>query len=253
MRYRLVETAPPPAPLSRSVRPRDRSLRPVTDRARAPAAAVVRLAGAGPALPETVRALGGSARPRRIAHRGDRPEPLRARRRARPAAARSAALPARPALPVVLDGHRPCLDLREIARANAGAGLSLVMPLYLQREHDLGHPDSLRLRPIGPAAWYFCHAGYNRAAHPRRGLSPALRRLHGRWRIPQGRRGVRRPPATRSMAKPASRSSTSCTDLPAGMANAMSLWVMHPQAPVLGLSPSSRPVATTRCRATPTA
>lgn len=143
---------------------------------------------------------------------------------------------------LVLDGHRPCLDLREIARANAGAGLSLVMPLYLQREHDLGHPDSLRLRPIGPAAWYFCHAGYN------------VRRIHGEvygrpaadYMAAGGFRVTRvfDAPAGSPVDGEACQHVIDRTDLPAGMANAMSLWVMHPQAPVLGLSPSQQTVAT---------
>ena len=52
---------------------------------------------------------------------------------------------------MVLDGHQPFLDQREIAHGNAGEGLSLLMSLYLQREHDLDHPDSQRLRPLGAA------------------------------------------------------------------------------------------------------
>ena len=143
---------------------------------------------------------------------------------------------------LALDGHQPFLDQREVARANAGAGLSLVMPLYLQREHDLGHPDSLRLRPIGPAAWYFCHAGYN------------VRRIHGEvygrpaadYMAAGGFRTVQAfaaPAGTPADSEP-HQHVIDRGDLPPGAINAMSLWVMHPQPPALGLSPSLQTVAT---------
>lgn len=58
------------------------------------------------------------------------------------------------------DRHLP-LDARAIAQANAGSGLNVVVPAYVQRHHDLDHPDSRRLMSLGAAAWFFSHGGYN--------------------------------------------------------------------------------------------
>jgi hypothetical protein len=60
-----------------------------------------------------------------------------------------------------LEGRAGVLDAAAIARANAGAGLNVVVPIYVQRHHDLQHPDSRRLMPLGAAAWFFSHGGYN--------------------------------------------------------------------------------------------
>jgi hypothetical protein len=60
-----------------------------------------------------------------------------------------------------LAGEPVILDACEIARGNAGAGLNLVVTHYLQRQHDLSHPDCQRLLPLAPMAWYFCFAGHN--------------------------------------------------------------------------------------------
>lgn len=141
---------------------------------------------------------------------------------------------------LVLDGHQPFLDQREIARANAGTGLSLLMPVYLQREHDLTHPDSQRLMPLGPAAWYFCHAGYN----VRRLLGEVYGRPGGAYMTAGGFRiahvfdaaeGL--PPDSEPHQHVLDRK-----DLPPGAINPLSLWLLHPRPPVLGLPPSLQTV-----------
>ncbi|WP_338416624.1 hypothetical protein [uncultured Sphaerotilus sp.] len=141
---------------------------------------------------------------------------------------------------MVLDGHQPFLDQREIARANAGEGLSLLMTLYLQREHDLTHPDSQRLMPLGPAAWYFCHAGFN----VRRLLGEVYGRPSGAYMTAGGFRlahvfdaaeGL--PPDSEPHQHVLDRS-----DQPPGALHPLSLWLLHPRAPALSLPASLQTV-----------
>lgn len=146
---------------------------------------------------------------------------------------------------MVLDGHQPFLDQRETAHANAGEGLSLLMPLYLQREHDLTHPDSQRLMPLGPAAWYFCHAGYN----VRRLLGEVYGRPGGAYMSAGGFRLAHvfdapqdLPPGLPPDSEP-HQHVLDRKDLPPGAINPLSLWLLHAQAPSLGLSPSLQTVA----------
>lgn len=145
---------------------------------------------------------------------------------------------------MVLDGHQPFLDHREIARGNAGEGLSLLMSLYLQREHDLDHPDSQRLRPLGAAAWYFCHAGFN----VRRLLSEVYGRPGGAYMAAGGFELVHvfeaspdLPPETPD-SEPHQLAIDRANQPPRAM-QPMSLWLLHPQPPVLGLPPSQQTVA----------
>jgi hypothetical protein len=145
---------------------------------------------------------------------------------------------------MVLDGHQPFLDQREIAHHNAGDGLSLLMSLYLQREHDLDHPDSQRLRPLGAAAWYFCHAGFN----VRRLLSEVYGRAGGAYMAAGGFDLVQvfeaSPdlPPDRPDSEPHQLAIDRANQPPRAM-QPMSLWLLHPQPPVLGLSPSLQTVA----------
>ena len=53
------------------------------------------------------------------------------------------------------------LDTQAIARANAGQGLNLISPLYVQRHWDFQHPDTQRLLPLTAAAWYLNITGFN--------------------------------------------------------------------------------------------
>jgi hypothetical protein len=140
-----------------------------------------------------------------------------------------------------LDGHRPFLDQRETARANAGDGLSLLMPLYLQREHDLNHPDSQQLMPLGPAAWYFCHAGYN----VRRLIGEVYGGPAGAYMTAGGFQLAQAFEATPGLP-PDSEPHQHVLDRahrPPGAINPLSLWLLHPQPPVLGLPPSQQTVA----------
>lgn len=142
---------------------------------------------------------------------------------------------------MVLDGHRPFLDQRELAQANAGDGLSLVMPLYMQREHTLTHPDSIRLMPLGPAAWYFCHAGYN----VRRLIGEVFGHPAGAYMSAGGFRIAHVFDAAPGMP-PDSEPCQHVLDrkeLPPGAINALSLWLLHPNPPILGLPPAQQTVA----------
>ncbi|MBP8271455.1 MAG: hypothetical protein KAX42_06225 [Sphaerotilus sp.] len=142
---------------------------------------------------------------------------------------------------MVLDGHQPFLDQREIAHGNAGEGLSLLMSLYLQREHDLDHPDSQRLRPLGAAAWYFCHAGFN----VQRMLSEVYGRPGGAYMAAGGfelaqvfEAGPDLPPDSEPHQLAIDRANQ-----PPRAMQPLSLWLLHPPPPVLGLSASLQTVA----------
>jgi hypothetical protein len=54
----------------------------------------------------------------------------------------------------------PVLSLDAIGRANAHDGVNLFVLHNPMREHDLQHPSQKELLPLGPQAFYFCHAGY---------------------------------------------------------------------------------------------
>src|SRR5262245_39780366 len=60
----------------------------------------------------------------------------------------------------ILDGRSPVLSEEQIARANAGDGLSLVVFNYGLRRHDLTDPIMQRVVQAGTAAFYSLHAGY---------------------------------------------------------------------------------------------
>lgn len=142
---------------------------------------------------------------------------------------------------MVLDGHQPFLDQREVARANGGDGLSLVIPLYLQREHDMTHPDSLRLMPLGPAAWYFCHAGFN----VRRLLAEVYGQPYSAYLSTGGFRidHVFDAPAGMPPDSEPHQHVIDRADQPPGALHTLSLWLLHPQVPTLGLRPSQQTVA----------
>jgi DNA-binding CsgD family transcriptional regulator len=142
---------------------------------------------------------------------------------------------------MVLDGHAPFLDQRQIARANAGDGLSLLMSLYLQREHALDHPDSQRLRPLGAAAWYYCHAGYN----VRRLLSEVYGRPGGAYMAAGGFELAHVFEAGPEMpfdSEPHQLVLDRANQPPRAM-QPMSLWLLHPPPPVMGLPPSQQTIA----------
>ncbi|HMW21941.1 MAG TPA: hypothetical protein PKC59_00780 [Burkholderiaceae bacterium] len=140
-----------------------------------------------------------------------------------------------------LAGEPVILDTAAIARGNGGAGLNLVVTHYLQRQHDLTHPDCLRMLPLAPMAWYFCFAGNNL----RRILGEVYGESAAAYVQAGGFRVLRRFPAAPGL--PAESDPHLCelerSALPPAAFNAMSLWVIHPPAPQLGLAPSQQAVA----------
>jgi hypothetical protein len=54
----------------------------------------------------------------------------------------------------------PVLSQDAIGWANARDGVNLFVLHNPMREHDLQHPSQKELLPLGPQAFYFCHAGY---------------------------------------------------------------------------------------------
>jgi hypothetical protein len=148
---------------------------------------------------------------------------------------------AEPLFAAWLDGCAGVLDAPAIAQANAGPGLNLVMPLYVQRHHGFDHPDSRRLMPLGAAAWFFCHGGYN--------LRRILWEVYGRPSLEFMRAGgfrhLRDFPAP-SDGPPDSQPhwcEVGRDDLtqPAAF-NAMAMWTMTPPPPRLGLPLSQQSV-----------
>lgn len=61
----------------------------------------------------------------------------------------------------VREGRMPVLTNRELAVANAKSSLNLFILHYVQRVHEIFHPDNQPLVPLGPQAWTANYAGYN--------------------------------------------------------------------------------------------
>jgi hypothetical protein len=61
----------------------------------------------------------------------------------------------------IIDGPPPALTDAQIADANSGDGLNLVVLNYGLRDHDLSNPVTQRVLQAGTAAFYTLHAGYN--------------------------------------------------------------------------------------------
>lgn len=140
-----------------------------------------------------------------------------------------------------LDGQHLPLDARAIARANAGAGLNVVVPHYVQRHHDLAHPDSRRLMTLGAAAWFFSHGGYN----VRRVLWEAYGTPSLHYLMAGGFRQVRSfapvppgPPDNQPYWCEVDRA-----HVQPGAFNAMALWTLLPPTPQLRLPLSQQSVA----------
>jgi hypothetical protein len=60
----------------------------------------------------------------------------------------------------MIDGPSPVLSEAQVAEANAGDGLSLVVLNYGLRDHDLSNPSTQRVLQLGTTAFYTLHAGY---------------------------------------------------------------------------------------------
>jgi DNA-binding CsgD family transcriptional regulator len=60
----------------------------------------------------------------------------------------------------ILAGRSPVLSEAQIAAANSGDGLSLVVLSYGLRDHDLSNPVTQQVQRLGNAAFYALHAGY---------------------------------------------------------------------------------------------
>jgi hypothetical protein len=140
-----------------------------------------------------------------------------------------------------LAGEKVILDASAIAQGNGAEGLNLVVTHYLPREHDLAHPDSLRLLPLAPMAWYFCFAGHN----VRRILGEVYGPVHAAYVQAGGFSVLRRFAAAPGL--PLQSDPHLCelerSALPPAAFNAMALWVIHPPPPRLGLPPSQQAVA----------
>ncbi len=141
-----------------------------------------------------------------------------------------------------LAGEAVILDAAGIARGNGGEGLNLVVTHYLQRQHDLHHPDCQRLLPLTPMAWYFCFAGHN----VRRILGEVYGEQSAAYVQAGGFRVLQRSPAAEGL--PPDSDPHLCelvrAQLPPAAFNALSLWVIHPPAPRFGLAPTQQSVTT---------
>ena len=60
----------------------------------------------------------------------------------------------------MIDGPSPVLSEAQVAEANSGAGLNLVVLNYGLRDHDLSNPSTQRVLQVGTTAFYTLHAGY---------------------------------------------------------------------------------------------
>jgi hypothetical protein len=60
----------------------------------------------------------------------------------------------------ILSGRSPVLSQAELADANAGDGLNIVVLNYGLRSHDLSDPMTQRVLQVGSAAFYSLHSGY---------------------------------------------------------------------------------------------
>src|SRR6185503_12636357 len=54
----------------------------------------------------------------------------------------------------------PVMSEAQVADANAGEGLNLVVLNYGLRDHDLSNPSTQRVLQLGTTAFYTLHAGY---------------------------------------------------------------------------------------------
>jgi DNA-binding CsgD family transcriptional regulator len=60
----------------------------------------------------------------------------------------------------IIDGPSPVLSEAQVADANSGDGLSLVVLNFGLRDHDLSNPVTGRVLQLGSTAFYALHAGY---------------------------------------------------------------------------------------------
>jgi hypothetical protein len=60
----------------------------------------------------------------------------------------------------IVDGPPPVLSEAQVAAANAGEGLNLVVLNYGLRDHDVSNPSTQRVLQLGTTAFYTLHAGY---------------------------------------------------------------------------------------------
>jgi len=60
----------------------------------------------------------------------------------------------------IIAGPPPILSESQVAEANSGDGLNLVVLNYGLRDHDLSKPSTQRVLQLGTAAFYSLHAGY---------------------------------------------------------------------------------------------
>lgn len=135
------------------------------------------------------------------------------------------------------------LDASAVACANAGAGLNLVAPLYVQRHWDFQHPDTQWLLPLTAGAWHLNMAGFN----VRRMLSEYHGERAAQFICASGARRVRRfePPPGCSPQSHAPIWFEHHGDHmpPAGVFDTRSQWIQRPPAPRMRLTPAQRAVA----------
>jgi hypothetical protein len=60
----------------------------------------------------------------------------------------------------MLDGPLPVIARPDLARANAGEGLNLLVLNFGLHNHDITDPQTQRVLQVGSAAFYALHAGY---------------------------------------------------------------------------------------------
>ena len=60
----------------------------------------------------------------------------------------------------IIDGPSPVLSEAQVAEANSGEGLNLVVLNYGLRDHDVSNPSTQRVLQLGTTAFYTLHAGY---------------------------------------------------------------------------------------------
>lgn len=145
---------------------------------------------------------------------------------------------------LVLDGAPGiALDTQAIARANAGQGLNLISPMYVQRYWDFQHPDTQRLLPLTAAAWYLNITGFN----VRRMLSEYHGERAAQFICASGAQRVRnfapppgRPPETHA---PIWFEHHRERMPPPGVFGSMGQWIQRPPPPRMRLTPAQQAVA----------
>lgn len=135
------------------------------------------------------------------------------------------------------------LDTQSIARANAGEGLSLIAPLYVQRHWDFQHPDTRQLLPLTAAAWHLNIAGFN----VRRMLSEYHGERAAQFICASGAQRVR------NFAPPPGLPAESHAPIwfehhrdrmpPPGAFDSMGQWIQRPPPPRMRLTPAQQSVA----------